>query len=898
AETREALTRDLVEEIAAEGPPRDEALEALPLEEVLDGVDAEFDRPHLHRRYQGLYTFPALTRMVTEREELANERGSLEPEGLLSRLGALYPPRISQMVEQAYELDKEIDALEALKLGFLEAPGGVIVHRGRQVRRRDLPELLAALHAERGERRQQLLQGFQEARGAHLAIARRLGGGWEGYLEALLGQLLFAEHTQAEILDARAHFRNIVAHALADGNVSRSEMRQLVEAGAELAADVDGIYSLRHAVRAPTPILERMQLESFAQAFPEKRGLFAPMEADFAQDWIGAAESWVNVLASAHGALAAVTLDHLLEIEEMLARCLREGSEPEPAPPRAESPSDFPRRPHGQERPKRLELGWWDAFQLAEGRGAAALRLGVALAVLAPAFLFSADLLGGELVIYNGLERRVRVHAGETELTLGPHRSERIDVPRGPLSLRTSTMQGEPIEALDVEIAGGNRTPLYNIGGAAPLIRWRATYGTAVETPPMTLGPIRWVGEPQEDYVLEEPPRTLSLSSGQRGATRSVLEPLEEDDAQEILWGVEDPEDREQLSSIHGRWDDLESPSLGVWLLSIGDPERRAQIVRERLEERGARAGAARVRLDRILLDSLPEEARRERCDALQAEAERAPADPRLAYLRIRCEAPSDAQDEAFAALASRFESDPWAALAAGHGYAERGAWSQADALLSSRSELLEWRELQIPLLIASIRRVMAAPGQPRLGDLPSRSAALARALAIEARAPQLQQIPICQAIWAIDDGELELAARTPGLTEAELVTVRLLAGSSRGASPELVAIALEQSAPLESLGAAWASLGLRLREGRDPGPVIERIGELAGPQAASLAASFNAPVLYADPYTLDAELIRVRPQLQALAKMAAMILLGDATPEPWRAVVEGFLFEHERPRL
>src|SRR5690606_32237133 len=117
---------------------------------------------------------------------------------------------------------------------FLQAPGGVIRHRGRELKRRDLPRVIDELDEELGAARNRVCEHDRRCRTAHLAAAAKLGGGWSGYLAGLLAVLHYADHAQADLLDAHGAFANVWSIVTADGRVSKRELKRLIGAGARL----------------------------------------------------------------------------------------------------------------------------------------------------------------------------------------------------------------------------------------------------------------------------------------------------------------------------------------------------------------------------------------------------------------------------------------------------------------------------------------------------------------------------------------------------------------------------------------------------------------------------------------------------------------------------------------
>ncbi|MEM7609952.1 MAG: hypothetical protein AAF411_31785, partial [Myxococcota bacterium] len=304
----------------------------VPLEDSLARVDEIFGRPALDRRYQGLYTTVQLTRALPAGapifEEPTDAPGAAE---LVQRFESLFSPNVSEEVEEFFQLDEELGHLEGLKKGFLKAPGGVIIHRGNQLRRSELDGVCDQVRGEFEAHRAGLAKRFQQARGISLRIARGIDGmrepsnvTWEAYLRSLMHLLHYAEHTAANLTDAVTYFEHVLAIVFADGNVSKSEFRRLEEDGARVAQTLRQVYNDRTSVNMPDEVQKRVTKDAItweALIGPELH-LHPPKRNDFASDWINIAASWWSPYIGSLNALATHVLDVLIETEETLMQAL------------------------------------------------------------------------------------------------------------------------------------------------------------------------------------------------------------------------------------------------------------------------------------------------------------------------------------------------------------------------------------------------------------------------------------------------------------------------------------------------------------------------------------------------------------------------------------------------
>lgn len=868
-----------------------EELVRVELSQTLAQVDAQFDRPHLQRRYQGLYTSRGLTRLAAEEPGLIDDPGNLPREALLARIDALYPHALSEDIALIEELGEELGALEALRDGFLEAPGGVIVHRGRQLRRRELPEAIAATRSEWEAVQARIFAAFREARGVHLACARAMGSGWEAHLRGLLGLVHYAEHAGADLEDAGGHFRHVVQIVLADGRVSKAEVQRTLSSGEDLQRTVQAIYAERGGVRLGAALAELLEAGSWAELLPGELGLFPPSQQDLATGWIGHAESWVRGLGGALGRLGGRSLDLLVEAEAHVERCFREGLDPGPAPKPVPARPPQPRAfTVDMERPRQKRLGWWDRFQLADGPLAGAARTSAAAAVLAPAFFLTWSTGLATVVVYNGLQVPVEVRLGDERLSLGPEQHARVELPPGELMVEAHTAGGQRIETFGAEVESAYVTPVYNVARAAPLVRWTATYGARSERPPQFFGPERW-HLAQTDHVFEQPPEQIETSSD--GGTRTVTEAVRGAGPLDLDSLVTDPAERARLVAAHARFDASGSPALGEWLAAVEDPDVRAEIFDQRMA-----LAPEDTRVHRLAMDLAEPERREALCDTWSARAADQPASATLAYLHARCLPEGPEEEAAWARFRTAFGEEPWARYARFWHAWEQGELAEATRLGEGLDELVAYQELRLPLALARLRRMQVADAASLdLSELEARSPILAWFLALERRDPALAG-PLAQPWWDLEDGLFEEVAAIIAEDPAVHGALTVLYGASEGAPPEAVAAALAVTPLPESLPAQVAGLALALREGGDAARWQAGLAELGLPETAVLALALEPVALAQDPARIEAGMACLSGANLPFLHLAGVVLLGEAAPAAWRQSARSGTFLTERPHL
>jgi Zn-dependent protease with chaperone function len=251
--------------------PKD-GVKSITSEEALAVVDQKFDHPYLDPRYQGAYLRRSVVRSSRALNDLyvtPERRAALDP-------AELYPEDLRQALERSKSLEEERDMLQGLERGLLQAGGGNISFRGRVLRRRDLRPTLDRVTEECAAARAVLDEFDRKHRSVHLALAERVGRGWPEYLRSLLALLHYADHSEANIRDARAHLSNVFAIVTADGRVSKGERKRLAVAGIDVYFALQQAFEQRNAVRLPDEIKAALELSDWSAALPDHFNLSLP----------------------------------------------------------------------------------------------------------------------------------------------------------------------------------------------------------------------------------------------------------------------------------------------------------------------------------------------------------------------------------------------------------------------------------------------------------------------------------------------------------------------------------------------------------------------------------------------------------------------------------------------
>ncbi|RZL09495.1 MAG: heat-shock protein HtpX [Rubrivivax sp.] len=529
-------------------------------EDTLKALDERYSLVQYDARYRGAYLGRSIARHAVSAGEL--HQAALQQPDVLQALAALYPVRLSDDLSLLRDLDEERLTLQALRDKVYQAAGGRLVHRGREISRRDLPAAITQVNAEADEVRQRIVAHDQQCRAAHLNAAEQLGQGWRPYLLGLIEVLHYAEHTAADVRDAQGVLGNVVAIVTADGKVSSRELKRLVEAANMLHEVLGRVYAQRQELQLDASLLARMSVASWAEMLED----FSLPQADKANisNWLNAIDSWVNGAVGPLSALGTAALEQLLVAEREVADMLGGGAPCVAAAAPSEVPRAYATLLPGQERKRQNKLGLWDRFQTADGVLPAVARVAVAGTIVGAVLGFGAYTgAASSLSIYNGLAQPVTVVIGQQQLTVAPFSAAHDDVALDDrTTIEARTASGEIIERFEGEVSGHARHYVYNVAGASPLVEWTAVYGNAAEESPRMLGALRWMNS-SADVFFAQPPQSVSTKGG--GARRTVLAGPGDQVPQDILQLLTTEEDKSRVVQAHARWDAGAGAHAAAW---------------------------------------------------------------------------------------------------------------------------------------------------------------------------------------------------------------------------------------------------------------------------------------------------------------------------------------------
>lgn len=854
----------------------------VPMQVSLQHLDAQFKREHLNGRYRGVYWGRSAVRYARSIDTLYDTSTSFDA----TACDDLYPPALTDDVEQLRAQEKEMEQLQALESGALEASGGAIRHRGRELRRSELPSAIAALKAEIAAVNTRLQAHDRKCRTWHLNAARQLGQGWPEYLRGLLAVLHYAEHTEADLRDAQGLLGNVLAIETAARRVSSAGVDRVLRVSNALYQSLDTVFTQHVQVDLDASLASRANVTTWTQMLGEFKLTAASREN--LNEWLKVIDGWVGQAAGACAALRAHALEQLLATEAAIADHVRHGTSPEPAVEPSRVPDTYQTLLPGAERKRTTRLNWWARFQIAEGPVAATARFAVAGGIIAAMLMFGEAVGSATITIYNGLARPVTVQIGPTRVNVAALSSARQQVAADrSYQIQASTTQGQIIESFSADVGGNFANVIYNVASASPLVEWTATYGNVSPRPPRMMGAPRWSNS-GADVLFAQPPTSISTKSG--GGSREVLSGADNRDPGQALALAATDAERNQMTRVHALWDDTQSHHAAEWLWRAATLPDFDKLLKTRLSEK-----PQDVLLLRMEQDVAAEADKANVCQRQRALAKASPDSGDLQYVALRCETDKPTKDQALIDAYRRWPDNGWLANAAGYAEAAAGRWPAAQAALENAYRRLPAMSTSLAVEIVRIRRLRRLDGPQMLNDLGKAPESLRAALAVEGK--EKIDDPDGLAYRALARGKLDEAMRlVRGRPESEARMLRLVAASD-GATPTLVtqALSLDTTAGTDS-ATAWFSAALAAREGRDYLPYLQRVTPAHSEYVQEIRGFVDSLRQGRSPEAAEQELKRLTPEVRGYAYGMGAILLGPKAPRAWREAATRLLFAFERP--
>ena len=355
----------------------DKVAEMNPVSPV-DAVVNRFDKASYAPEYRGTYlnrspviNFASVSDMLSSGESA---------DSAAVAIAQLYPESLTDELDAARNLDIERSTLEALERGDLKPSGGVIRHRGEELKKSEIPDAIKVIVAEREGVADQLKSHDARCRLAHLQAAEQLGKGWHAYLLSLIELLHCSEHMCQRVEDEHAFLLNTWQVITADGQIGYFEKRRMIRTCEQVQKVMFEVSEKAVALQLPQPIAEALQIDNWAEQCPEFN--LHPVDKKNWVNWCEVGSEAMGNISYALGVIRSETLEQLIRCEELLRTHLDDDSKLENAPQAGHCPSDYPTLLPGSENQLQRKLDLWNRFQLAHGVMPTLLRLCVSFGIV------------------------------------------------------------------------------------------------------------------------------------------------------------------------------------------------------------------------------------------------------------------------------------------------------------------------------------------------------------------------------------------------------------------------------------------------------------------------------------------------------------------------------------
>ncbi len=858
-------------------------LEKVSAEICLTSLEKQFDREYLKSQYRGVYFHRSCVRDVAHYADLYEKIEHVNPYDLDS----LYPDSLSQEILLLTQLEKEIGQLRAIKNGHLQAQGKQLNFRGRELKRNELSQVIEEVEQELKGLEQRLHLHDKRCRSLHLSAAKKMGNAWPEYLRGLLNLIHYAEHTAANLRDAKALLQNRIAVATATRKVSESGISEIIQSANDLQHLLAVMYLDADQVVLDNIVRQRLEVSDWKSMLGEfKLGVAS---RDNINEWVKVIDGWVDAAVSACGALRVQALEQLLISESVIAKHVRAGTEIIPAPAPSVSPRSYATLLNGQERKRQTHLNWWARFQNADGPFALFARLLVAGGVVVGVLGFGMQVGSTTITIYNGLARAVDVKIGQQSLHVEPlsHREMSI-LEDKPVLLTTRTSDGQLVEQFDVDVQLAFGHFVYNVASASPMVEWTNVYGNGSPRPERQLGIPRWF-DTHADHIFTDPPKTVSSKTG--GAVRDVLTGFANYSPAQQMAVIKDDNARKTLILAHARWDETGRSSTLEWMAAARTDEKMLAILALRSKET-----PSDIVVGRNMQDVLKGKEKLAYCEGLQKLAAAQSEDGNLHYLAIRCGNYDTAQRQAMLDAHAKWPANAWLNYAAGYAYAENMRYPEAMASFERARTELPQMSVVIALEKLRLARLMQIADTATLTQILKGDERLQGILSMESH--ETLEEPYLRAFQALNQGKLKEALEIVKDDAATTARILRYAAVSVGASEDLRtrALALPKEAGIDS-DSVWSAVALALQTHQDYDAYLNSQSDLP-PAYIDTCRTFIDKLSRRDVVAAEASLLGLPPEYRAKFLSIGIVVLGTKSPSAWREQVKRGLFANERPYL
>jgi hypothetical protein len=343
-----------------------------------DAVLQRFDRTSYTSQYRGMYLSRSPVRNFKHLDDILQSADINQINQ--QTLSNLYSESLAEQLELARRLDSERATLEALSSGALKPSGGIIRHRGEELKKSDIPDAIEQVARERRQVANQLKTHDANCRQAHLLAAKEIDESWYDYQLHLIHLLHCAEHLKTIAQNEQALLVNTWQVITADGQIGHFEKRRMLKVCQQIQSKMREISDIANQVDLPPIISQIANIKNWQEQMPKFQ--ITNVDKKNWPDWCSAASQLMDDFTYVMGLIQAITLEELLQNEKALAEHYCNETKPEPAPQTGKVPQSYPVLMPGEEHVLQRKLDLWNRFQLAQGVAPTIMRSLVSLGIV------------------------------------------------------------------------------------------------------------------------------------------------------------------------------------------------------------------------------------------------------------------------------------------------------------------------------------------------------------------------------------------------------------------------------------------------------------------------------------------------------------------------------------
>lgn len=846
-------------------------------EEVIAYHNQQYDKEFFNSKYRGVYLNRNIFQDFTNVSDIYNPNATIEP------TSSFYPESLVDDLEDYTTLRDELFQLQAIKDKRLTQSGSALFHRGVQVSRQQLPEIISGLKDEVKVAKGRVSNHDLTVRNAHVKMAESIGQGWPQFLKGVAGVIHYTEHTMEDLKDAFRVFSEVLQIVMADNKVTSKELQRVLQTGNAVQMIMQKINIDKDSLTLDADTQERLG-QNWPAMLPPAALPRATQEN--VNKWVQNCSGWVGFYLNSLQALRTSALSSLLAGEEKVQQ-FYQNQNATIAPASSSVAFEYRSFEPGKERVVADKLTMWDKFVMSDGIVPSVAKFGVAASIVGATVFAGGQVGQSDLTIYNGLDIPVHVDVGHSSIDVPPHTTYPTHINlSGDFNIVTHDKNDKLIEEFNPNTSGTSRHYVYNIANAALLYEEKVLYtsspNNADENQGKALGTTRWM-HTNADYIFEDPPEELSTSSDR--TYRDVLRAYSNVAPSVLLNLVENEEDAANIVSAHTKWDPPGTSNVLQWI-SIADNLGMNALIDERADLHPEEIITLRYIMDR------DDESKANICES-NADKLRNDADnPVLNYIANRCLPKGDAKNQGYISGAEKWPDHNWFNYGAAAIYGMRKDWKKShDAYMKVYQTN---SSLQIPSGLNALRTANYLRSKDP--SFPVDDLSGSEILYYYSSQTDNKNQGNYDAVWHyLNEGDLEKAESTINSLDGDNAYIHLLIGASDGATKELVQKALEQTFEEPSEETLLTLVGLSIREGKS----IEKYQELIESAFASEeieTSDFIRKVRNSD--FRGAETIMGEAALSTQASLAsfAYLVRGNRIPNEWKQMAKHLLFPSERP--